>query len=193
MNDKTAAVDPSTEVTSAPATDKTTIRPNLDNYVTAKSASGKRTHRIDDLTARTLDGKSLEEVVSGGKALGIDVGKWAHLNNGQQRMLIGNAIRKMLTATKEPLSEAALADVFGTPSAPYDAEKAAAAAQAAQAEKEKKAAEKAAAAEKKAADNAAKAEAKKAADAAKAEGANAGDAAVAGQKAKGKTKPAKPE
>ena len=193
MNDKTNEAG-TTEVTT-PATDKTTIRPNLENYVTAKSASGKRTHRIDDLTARTLDGKSLEEVVSGGAALGIDVGKWAHLNNGQRRMLIGNAIRKMLTATKEPLSEKALADVFGEPAAPYDAEAAAAAAKAAAEAKEKKAAEKAAAAEKKAADNAAKAEAKKAADAEKAAAAagNAGDAAVAETKAKGKTKPAKPE
>lgn len=182
MNNTNAPVDG----TEAVAPDKTTIRPNLDNYVTSKSGSGKRTHRIDDLTARTLDGKSLEEVVSGAKALGIDTGRWAHLNNGQQRMLIGNAIRKMLTATKDPLSEKALADVFGEPAAPYDAEKAAAAAAEAQRAKEAKAAEKAAAAERKAQENAAKLEAKQKAEAEKAESGDEG----AKKKAK---KPAKPE
>lgn len=173
---------------SAEVAAKTTIRPNLDNYVTAKSGSGKRTHRIDDLTARTLDGKTIEEVRAGAKALGIDADKWYHLNNGQQRMLIGNAIRKLLTATKDPLSEKALSDVFGEPAAPYDAEKAAAEAAAAKAERERKAAEKAEAKAKRDAENAEKAKAKRdAEEAAKAAGAEA-------EPTKAKTKrAAKPE
>ena len=117
------------------AESKTVIRPNLTNYVRAKSGSGKRSHRIDDLVARSLDGKGLDEVVSGAKALGIDTGKWSHLNPGQQRMLIGNALRKMVNNEKEPLLPATLASIFGEPVAPYDAEAAAAAEQKAAEEK----------------------------------------------------------
>lgn len=143
--------------TATPA--KTVIRPNLKNYIRAKSGSGKRSHRIDDLTARTLAGKSLDEIKSGSNLLGIDSTKWSHLNAGQQRMLIGNAIRKLLQDEKNPLSEQALKDVFGAPAEPYDAEKAAAEAAAAaekkaaaKAEKEAKAAAKAAEAAAKAAE-----------------------------------------
>ena len=85
MTDQT----PTTEC--APA--KTIIRPNIKNYVRAKSGAGKRTHRIDDFTARSLDGKTVEQVLKGGAKLGVDVAKWSHLNPGQQRMLVGNAIR----------------------------------------------------------------------------------------------------
>ena len=69
--------------TSAPAAEaateatKTRIRPNLDNYVPTKSGSGKRTQRTDDFVARSLDGKDLAKVLSGGEALGIEVSKWS--------------------------------------------------------------------------------------------------------------------
>ena len=112
--------------TSAPAAEaateaaKTRIRPNLDNYVPAKSGSGKRTQRTDDFVARSLDGKDLAKVLSGGEALGIEVSKWSHLNNGQQRMLVGNAIRTALKRTKDPLTEAQVTTVFGEPAAPFD-------------------------------------------------------------------------
>lgn len=112
-----------TEV-SAPA--KTVIRPNLKNYVRAKSGNGKRTHRIDDFTARTLDGKTVEQALEGAAKLGINAGKWSHLNPGQQRMLVGNAIRNLLNAKKNPIEESAVTAVFGEPAAPYDAEAAAA-------------------------------------------------------------------
>lgn len=136
---------------------KTVIRPNLNNYVRAKSGSGKRTHRIDDLVARTLDGKTVEQVVEGGTKLGINTAKWLHLNPGQQRMLVGNALRHAMNDTKEPLTAEKLASVFGEPAAPYDAEAAAAAKAAADAEKARKKAEKEAAKAKKAAGEASEA------------------------------------
>lgn len=143
MNDQTTE-------TAAPA--KTVIRPNIKNYVRAKSGAGKRTHRIDDFTARSLDGKTVEQVLEGGAKLGINVGKWSHLNPGQQRMLVGNAIRNLLNAKKDPIEEAAVTAVFGEPAAPYDAEAAAAAKAAADEERAaKKAAKEAEKAEKEAA------------------------------------------
>lgn len=136
------------ENAAAAAPAKTVIRPDLNRYVRAKSGNGKRTHRIDDFTARSLSGKTVEEVVAGGAKLGIDTGKWAHLNPGQQRMLVGNAIRHLLTQAKDPITEAQVTEVFGEPAAPYDAEAAAAAAAKAAAEKaEKKAAKEKAQAE----------------------------------------------
>lgn len=132
------------QTTEQAAPQKTVIRPNLKNYVPAKSSAGKRSHRIDDLTARCLDGKSLEQIKTGADLLGIDHGKWSHLNNGQQRMLIGNKVRAMLSAKKDPITEDAVIQAFGEPAAPYDAEAAAAKA-------EKEAAKAAAKAEKEAA------------------------------------------
>lgn len=120
MNDTAAAP------AETPADTKTVIRPDLNRYVRAKSGNGKRTHRTDDFVARTLDGKTLDQIKEGAALLGIDHEKWSGLNNGQQRMLIGNAIRNRLTAKKEPLAESVVTDVFGAPAEPYDAEKAAA-------------------------------------------------------------------
>ena len=136
---------------------KTVIRPKTENYVRDRSGSGKRTQRIDDLTARTLAGKTLEEIKQGANVLAINHPKWSHLNAGQQRMLIGNAIRHKLNSEKEAFTEADLASVFGAPADPYDADAVAAA----------KAAREAEAAEKKAAKDEAKA-ARAAAKAAKA-------------------------
>lgn len=114
-----------TDQNDTPATEETSkakIRPNLANYVRDKSGGGKRTHRTDDFVARTLAGKSLDKIKLGANLLGIDTTKWALLNNGQQRMLIGNAIRHRLTDKKAPITEQAVIDVFGEPVAPYDAE-----------------------------------------------------------------------
>lgn len=126
---------------------KTVIRPNLSNYVRDKSGSGKRSHRIDDFTARTLAGKSLETIKEGAPLLGIDASKWEHLNPGQQRMLIGNGIRARLNAKKEEdrLSEQDVENVFGPAAPAYDPEAAAAEAERKAAEKEAKKAEKEAA------------------------------------------------
>lgn len=137
MNDQTAA---------APEVQKTVIRPDLKRYVRAKSGAGKRTHRTDDFVARSLDGKTVEEVVNGGAKLGIDTAKWGHLNPGQQRMLTGNALRHRMVDKKDPLTEEQITAVFGEPTAPYDAEAEAAKAAAKAAEAAEKAAAKAAAA-----------------------------------------------
>lgn len=121
----------------APTTEestKTVIRPDLSRYVRDKSGGGKRTHRTDDFVARTLAGKDLDEIKRGANLLGIDTSKWAALNNGQQRMLIGNALRHRLVDKKAPTTEQAITDVYGEPVAPYDAEAAAAAQAAAAAE-----------------------------------------------------------
>lgn len=139
MNDQTVTEAPQTEgqVT------KTVIRPNMANYVPDKSGSGKRTHRTDDFVARSLAGKSVDEVKERASKLGIDVEKWAHLNPGQQRMLIGNRLRTLMKARENPLTEEDITAVFGEPVPEYDAEAAAAAKQAAAEERERKKAEKA--------------------------------------------------
>ena len=124
---------------------KTVIRPDLNRYVRDKSGSGKRSHRTDDFVARTLAGKDLATIKNGANLFGIDHGKWDALNPGQQRMLIGNALRHRLADTKNPLSEQAVTDVFGEPAAPYDAEAAEAARVAAAEAKAAKAAAKEAA------------------------------------------------
>lgn len=153
------------EPTQAPTTDpgteeaKTRIRPDLGRYVPAKSGNGKRTQRTDDFVARSLDGKTLDQVKANAASLGINVEKWAHLNNGQQRMLIGNAMRTAMARKEEPLTEAAITKHFGEPVAPYDADAAAAA----KAAREAEAAAKKEAKEKAAKEAAAKAEADKAA------------------------------
>lgn len=150
MNDQTQATTEQAEA------QKTTIRPDLNRYIRDKSGSGKRTHRTDDFIARSLANKGLEEVIAGAQKLGIDTAKWAALNPGQQRMLIGNRLRHLMADTKAPLTEEAVSEVYGAPVAPYDAEAAAAAKEAAAA----KAAEVKAAAEAKAAEAKAKADAK---------------------------------
>lgn len=136
MNDQTATVE-TTEV------HKTVIRPDLNRYVSAKSASGKKTNRIDDFVARTLSGKTLEVVKQGAILFGINVAKWEALNAGQQRMLIGNALRSRLTAKKveDQITESAITDVYGEPEAEGAAAAAHEAAVAARAEKAAKAAE----------------------------------------------------
>lgn len=101
---------------------KTRIRPDLNRYVRDKSGKGKRTHRTDDFVARTLAGKDLDTIKQGANLLGINHTKWEHLNPGQQRMLIGNALRHSLNDPKSPLSEREVTDVYGEPCAPYDAD-----------------------------------------------------------------------
>ncbi len=83
------------EVVSAEGT-KTVIRPNLEEYVTARAASGAKSQHNGDPVASALEGATLEEVT--GLAVEI-VGdadlatKYNHLNLGQQRMNLGNRIR----------------------------------------------------------------------------------------------------
>ena len=128
MNEQTqASQTDETEGTEGTEVEKTRIRPDLSRYVRDKSGNGKRTHRTDDFVARTLAGKSVEAIKQGAALLGIDVAKWEHLNPGQQRMLIGNALRNRLADKKAPIEEESITSVYGEPCAPYDAEAAAAA------------------------------------------------------------------
>jgi hypothetical protein len=105
---------------------KVRIRPDLKRYVRDKSGNGKRTHRTDDFVARTLAGKSIDQIKEMSSQLGVEHEKWAGLNIGQQRMLIGNKLRHFLDRTKT-LTEEQVTQVFGEPVPEYSAEAAEAA------------------------------------------------------------------
>lgn len=75
---------------------KTAIRPNVANMV--KAAGGS--YHKDDFVGTTLNGLTVAQVLEIGTALGMEVAKYGHLNPGQQRMTVGNKIRK-LTAIRE--------------------------------------------------------------------------------------------
>jgi len=79
------------------------IRPNLENYTTGKSASGKKTHHTGDHVATAMDGMTVEEVAGIGAQLIPDAGsatalieRYSNLNVGMQRMNIGNRIRAVV-------------------------------------------------------------------------------------------------
>lgn len=74
----------------APA--KPTIRPNTENMV--KTASGS--FHKNDFIGNTLAGLTLDQVKAVADELGFDHSKYSALNNGQQRMSIGNALRKIV-------------------------------------------------------------------------------------------------
>jgi hypothetical protein len=124
-----------------------------------KTAGGSF-HR-DDFVGNSLAGLTVDQVIEVGQEFGIDVAKYGHLNRGQQRMAIGNALRKLVP---DPDSDASvtlqdMADEFKGVNA-VAAEEKVAAKEAAKAEKAAaKEAAKAEKAEKAAAARAAKAEA----------------------------------
>lgn len=70
-------------------------------YLNTYSANGNSSKNNGDPVAALLEGKTLEEAYEKAAEIGgIDAtelaGRWDHLNPGQQRMLIGNHIRKNL-------------------------------------------------------------------------------------------------
>lgn len=73
---------------------KTIIRPNTAGMI--KTAGGSF-HKAD-FVGSTLAGLTVEQVKTIGADMGIDVSKYAHLNPGQQRMTIGNSLRKLAGA-----------------------------------------------------------------------------------------------
>lgn len=76
--------------------DKVVIRPNLENYDSVKSASGKKSRiRKGDPVAEGMIGFPLEDVYKVADDLGVEIPKekYAALNPGMQRMCIGNKIR----------------------------------------------------------------------------------------------------
>jgi len=154
------------------------IRPDLTNYQTAKSASGSSTKICGDAVSLALAGATLDETYAFvADVVGIteDVlrGKYSASNVGQQRMFLGNLIRGGM-ASKEAEKAARIESAFSEKVTDFrvalDARQAEAA-KLADAEKQRKADEKAkvqaglkAEREKKAADAKAERE-KKAADA----------------------------
>ena len=74
-----------------PAT-KAKIRPNIANMIKTPGGSFHK----DDAIGNALAGLTLEQVKHIAVETGIDVGKYAYLNNGQQRMTIGGILRKLV-------------------------------------------------------------------------------------------------
>lgn len=85
---------------------KTTIRPDVSKMV--KTGSGS--YHKDDFLGNTLAGLSVEQVKQIAEQVGVEVGKYAHLNPGQQRMNIGNTLRKLVADTDERGLEGASLD-----------------------------------------------------------------------------------
>lgn len=118
---------------------KTTIRPDVTKMVkTAKGSFHK-----DDLIGHALNGLTLDQVKVVAVELGLDPAKYSHLNVGQQRMNLGNGLRRISANPEAAEKIKALTD-------PMQAELATAN-EAAAAAKAEKAAAKAAEAETKAA------------------------------------------
>lgn len=92
------------------------IRPNTDNYQTAKSASGSTTKHSGDSVAVALVGATLDETYAFvSKIVGVaeDVlrEKYGNANVGQQRMFLGNLIRGGM-ATKDAEKAARIESAF---------------------------------------------------------------------------------
>ena len=92
------------------------IRPNTDNYQTAKSASGSTTKHSGDAVAVALVGATLDETYGFvAKVVGVaeDVlrEKYGNANVGQQRMFLGNLIRGGM-ATKDAEKAARIESAF---------------------------------------------------------------------------------
>ena len=134
---------------------KTVVRPNTEAYVSARSASGAKTQHNGDPVAVALQGATLEECY-GLAAESMDSSdkelkeKYGHLNDGMQRMNLGNRIRGVvnkLNKEKDGSGDKYITQLSsGVRQAVKGREKeAAAAAKAKEAEKAQKAKEKAAA------------------------------------------------
>lgn len=93
-----------TEATATPA--KVAIRPNIANMVKTKGGS----YHKDDFIGTTLNGLTVSQVKVIATECGLDVSKYAHLNPGQQRMTLGNSLRKLTNMVDETGLEAAALD-----------------------------------------------------------------------------------
>lgn len=91
------------EATATPA--KAVIRPNIANMVKTKGGS----YHKDDFIGTTLAGLTVLQVIYVAHECGLDTVKYAHLNPGQQRMTLGNQLRKLTNMVDEtPLTGADL-------------------------------------------------------------------------------------
>ena len=81
----------------AQATSKTVIRPNIANMVKTPGGS----YHKDDFIGSVLAGLSVDQVKEIASCAGLDVAKYEHLNPGQQRMTLGNKLRKLTSFVPE--------------------------------------------------------------------------------------------
>lgn len=82
--------------------DKVTIKPDLDGYTKTRAASGKPSRiRAGDPVAEGMVGFTLDDVYDVADSLGVEIkdGQYDHLNDGMQRMCVGNKIRGWITRT----------------------------------------------------------------------------------------------
>jgi len=77
---------------------KTTIRPNIANMT--KTVGGS--YHKPDFIGDTLAGITVAQVLLVAIAVGLDADKYKHLNPGQQRMTLGNSLRKMTNVLEVP-------------------------------------------------------------------------------------------
>jgi hypothetical protein len=85
-----------------PNTEKTTIRPDTSKMVKAKGG----TFHKDDTIGNALEGVSVDGVIAIATKLEIDTAKYQHLNRGQQRMTIGNIMRRLVQEEQEAIAKA---------------------------------------------------------------------------------------
>lgn len=93
-----------TEATATPT--KTSIRPNIANMVKTKGGS----YHKDDFIGSVLAGLTVDQVKAVATECGLDVAKYSHLNPGQQRMTLGNSLRKLTNMVDENGLEGAVLD-----------------------------------------------------------------------------------
>ena len=78
---------------------KTTIRPNIANMTKTPGGS----YHKPDFVGYTLAGLSVAQVVSVASEVGVAADKYSRLNPGQQRMTLGNTLRKLTNIAEVPL------------------------------------------------------------------------------------------
>ena len=77
---------------------KTTIRPNTAGMTKTPGGSYHKPDFIGD----TLAGLSVAQVIAIAVVVGLNADKYSHLNPGQQRMTLGNQLRKLTTILEVP-------------------------------------------------------------------------------------------
>ena len=84
---------------------KTRITPNVANMVKTNGSQHK-----DDCVGNALAGLNITEVKEIAAEMGLDAGKYDHLNVGQQRMNLGNGLRRLAKTEDGAETLTALAD-----------------------------------------------------------------------------------
>ena len=87
----------------AETNEKVTVNADRTKYQASRSAAGKKSLNNGDPVAEVLDGLSLDAVHALGKKLLKEdtAEKYQHLNDGMQRMNVGNRLRKFVKSGEE--------------------------------------------------------------------------------------------